>query len=121
MSNKFTNEKDEIYEVVEIKKEEYDEAQKDAEALKRLEKNRDFKRLILDGFLEKEAVRLVKLKQDPGIKSQERIVEDIDDRITSIGVLNEHLRYIRLRAKGLKDQLLEAEEALENAENEDVS
>lgn len=50
-------------------------------ALERLDKNRDFKRLIRQGYLTNEAVRLVQLKGAPGCqdpKTQAAILRDID-------------------------------------------
>lgn len=81
-------------------------------ALERLMHNRDFQTLILTGYLENEAVRLVHLKADPSMDkphSQASILAQID----SIGALAEYFRGIRHQsAQGTKIQQ-EGEEVLE--------
>ena len=81
-------------------------------ALERLMQNRDFKNVILDGYLEREAVRLVHLKSDPAMDSpaaQTSILKQID----AIGCFADYLREIQrqgsLGTKGIGD----AEEVLE--------
>lgn len=52
-----------------------------AESLERLYSNRDFKRLVLDGYFKDEAVRLVQLKATPSMQnpqSQASIIQQID-------------------------------------------
>ena len=60
------------------------------ESLERLYGNRDFKKVILEGYFEKEAVRLVHLKADDNMQSpdsQKAILAQID----AIGSLKNHL------------------------------
>jgi len=50
-------------------------------ALERLYRNKDFKKIILDGYLKEDAIRLVHLKGAPMADSedaQKRIIRDID-------------------------------------------
>jgi hypothetical protein len=66
-------------------------------SLERLINNRDFKKVIVEGYLEKEAIRLVHLKADPSqqsVVSQASIVKQLD----SIGSLKEHLRDVFIQA-----------------------
>ncbi len=66
---------------------------KDAEALDRLLRNRDFKRIIDNGLFNKEATRLVMLKADPDNQDdfrQSEILKGID----SIGYLRNHFNAI---------------------------
>lgn len=52
-----------------------------AKALERLKSNRDFKLLVLESYLEKEAIRLVHLKADPSMQSpqsQASVITQID-------------------------------------------
>ena len=59
-------------------------------ALERLKSNRDFKALILDGYFEKEAIRLVHLKADPSMQSaasQQSITQQMD----AIGAFSQYL------------------------------
>lgn len=64
-----------------------------AESLERLRSNRDFRKLIVDGYLTTEAVRLVHLKSDPAQQEpaqQAAIVRDID----AIGALQQYFRTV---------------------------
>lgn len=63
------------------------------EALQRLYSNRDFKKVIIEGFFEQEAIRLVHLKSDPAMSSnqhQENILKQMD----AIGNLNQYFMTI---------------------------
>lgn len=68
-----------------------------AEALQRLRKNRDFKRIIEEGYFYDEAVRLVHLKSDPAFQTPER-QRDILTQIDAIGALSQYFQTIRHRA-----------------------
>ena len=60
------------------------------ESLERLYGNRDFKKVILEGYFEQEAIRLVHLKSDDNMQSpdsQKSILAQID----AIGALKNHL------------------------------
>jgi hypothetical protein len=60
-------------------------------AIERLSSNRDFKKVILEGYFEQEAIRLVHLKADPNMQanlSQAEIVKQMD----AIGSLKQYLR-----------------------------
>lgn len=59
--------------------------------VERLFNNRDFKKVISEGYFEQEAIRLVHLKADPNMQSvaqQEAIVKQMD----AIGSLKQYLR-----------------------------
>lgn len=59
--------------------------------VERLLSNRDFKKVISEGYFEQEAIRLVHLKADPNMQStaqQESIVKQMD----AIGSLKQYLR-----------------------------
>ena len=60
-------------------------------AIERLRTNRDFKKVIVEGYFEQEAIRLVHLKADPNMQSaahQEAILKQMD----SIGALNQYFQ-----------------------------
>lgn len=62
-------------------------------SLEKLTKNRDFKAVVLEGYFESEAVRLVLLKADPSMQdeeSQKEIVKQID----AIGSFRQYLRTV---------------------------
>lgn len=76
------------------------------EALSRLRNNRDFKLVVSSGYLQKEAVRLVCLKADPGMQGaaeQQQILRQLD----SIGCFNQYLLGIQrageIAEKGISD------------------
>ena len=77
-------------------------------ALERLRNNRDFKKVIIEGFFEKEAIRLVHLKSDFNMQdpeSQASILSQID----AIGVLSQYLNNVRNQAM-LAGKAIEADE-----------
>ena len=79
------------------------------ELLVRLSSNKDFKALILDGFLRDNAVRLVHLKSHPAQQkpeSQIAILREID----SIGALSGYFRAIHQQAEISKESLINAED-----------
>lgn len=81
-------------------------------ALERLMINQDFKKLIIAGYLEQEAVRLVRLKAQETMQtesSQKWIIKQID----SIGSLNEYFGEIRHQS------LLAATSIINNEETRD--
>lgn len=63
-------------------------------ALEKLTTNRDFNKIILEGYFEKEAIRLVHLKADPSMQSevnQKSILRQMD----SIGELKSYFMTLR--------------------------
>lgn len=89
-------------------------------ALARLLVNKDFKEVILTGFFEKEAIRLVHLRSDPNMQSVEKqasIIKQMD----AISGLKDYLRtqehLCELAAKQLEaDEEFRAELAQEDIE-----
>ena len=79
-----------------------------ANSLERLKTNRDFKQVISEGYLNKEAVRLVHLKADPSMQNQESQAS-IVSQIDAIGGL---LAYFRLIAQ-MGDQAVKSMERSE--------
>lgn len=77
-----------------------------AKAVERLYKNADFKQIVLDGYFENEAVRLVHLKADPAMqdeKSQKMIIQGMD----AIGALRGYFNWLtqqgNLALKAIED------------------
>lgn len=80
-----------------------------ADALVRLQSNRDFKTVILDGFLSSEAIRLVHLKADPSMqepKHQQQILLQID----AIGTLKEYFRTAAYQGEMARKAIIADEE-----------
>jgi hypothetical protein len=86
-------------------------------ALERLKNNKDFKKVVMEGFFQTEAVRLVSVKGDPDMQTPERqasIIRDID----AIGSLQRYFRLIESNAEIASDSISDDEETLDaiNAE-----
>lgn len=79
------------------------------QALSRLEDNRDFRKLIKQGYLEQEAIRLVHLKADPSYQTPERQAS-IDKDIAAIGGLLQFFRTVAHNA-AIAVKSIEADEA----------
>ena len=86
-----------------------------AASLDRLRSNRDFKKVILDGYFEDEAIRLVHLKSEPQMQSPESqasIIQQLD----AIGTLNQYFTVVyqkaRLAQKSIEDDEQTREELL---------
>lgn len=82
-----------------------------ADALERLAKNKDFKSLILTGYFEEEAVRLVALKAVPqmlGDDMQKKILTSID----GIGALTQYFSMINNVGTQAQIAIDEANEAI---------
>lgn len=77
-------------------------------ALERLLNNPDFKLVIMKGFFETEAIRLVQLKADPNTQSkklQNKIIKQID----GVGYFRQHLQSIGQQADMAKEAINAAE------------
>lgn len=89
-------------------------------ALERLFNNRDFKNIVLKGYMEQEAVRLVHLKASPEMDSpakQAAIVRDID----AIGTLSGYFKEIQRQADLGKKNITFSEEAIESIRAEELN
>lgn len=67
-------------------------------AVQRLASNRDFKKVVMEMYFEKEAVRLVHLKASPAMQDAERqaaIVKEMD----AIGSFHQFLRTLEIQAE----------------------
>lgn len=84
--------------------------------LERLRSNRDFKKIITEGYLEQESIRLVMLKADYNMQTADKqasVVKQMD----SIGTLSQYFDAVRVKAgmaekaigfdEDVREQLLE--------------
>lgn len=78
-------------------------------ALDKLRVNRDFNKLIVEGYLKDEAIRLVHLKADPNMQAPEQQA-GIDRDIAAIGVLNQFFVITDQRARIAGKQVNDIEE-----------
>lgn len=109
--------------IKEVSLEEVNEAIELCRSLERLEKNKDFKKVVMTGYFKEEPVRLTFLKADPNqqLKAEQ---EALDHSIRGIGEFLQYLRGIKAKAEMSKKTLQEyhamleqeAEESLEEAE-----
>lgn len=74
------------------------------EMLERLSSNKDFKTLILDGYLRENAIRLVHLKSHPNQQTPDKQAA-LMRQMDGIGALEDHFRSIRQQAELAKDSL----------------
>lgn len=85
-------------------------------ALDRLHSNRDFKKVIGEGFFKDEAVRLVHLKADPSMQSEE-MQAAIEKHMQGIGALTQYFRMIShqamLASKAMEEDERTREELME--------
>lgn len=78
-------------------------------AVDRLRSNKDFKKIVVEGYFEKEAIRLVHLKADPAMQSaasQQSIVQQMD----AIGAFSQFLDMALRHADQARKQI-DADEA----------
>ena len=90
-----------------------------AKALERLESNKDFKTVIGEGYLEKEAVRLVHLKANPAMQTvahQAAVMLQID----GIGALLQYFRTVNQLAAMAAHSIEQDELALEELATEEA-
>ena len=85
---------------------------KDAEALDKLYKNKDFKHLFLDGYFLHEASRAVLLKADPSMQESEK-QKDCDNIITGIGMLRQYFAKVFTLGTMAQKSLQEDKEAMQ--------
>ena len=89
------------------------------EALDRLMKNRDFQKVILDGYLRDEAVRLVHLKADPGMYTADD-QGALDAQIITVGLFGAWLRRQRKEAETAQKELADNQDLLEVLREEEA-
>lgn len=90
------------------------------EALERLKSNRDFKRVVLDGYFEREAVRLVHLKSDQNFQSTE-MQKAIIAQIDAIGAVSQYFSTVLHKAAIARKAISSDEEAREEILEEELS
>jgi hypothetical protein len=85
-----------------------------SDMLRRLEKNKDFQKLFLNGLMEKDAIRQVMLLASPGLKAPGEgpavAKAGIQARIDMIGELYNWCRWTHMEAESARGALNEHEE-----------
>lgn len=89
-----------------------------ADALERLQSNKDFKTVIQTGYFQDEAIRLVHLKADPSFQSaesQRSVVQQMD----AIGALHQYFQTVFHKAAVARKSITDSEETREELLEED--
>lgn len=79
-------------------------------SLERLFNNADFKKIVLDLYMEKDALRLVQLKADPSMQS-EGSQKSILTQIDAIGALSQFFQTLRFKIS-MAEKALEVDEQM---------
>lgn len=99
------------------------EARKIAEvgtALERLQSNRDFKKVVLEGYFEQEAVRLVHLKAEPAMQKPE-MQQSILTQMDAIGSFAQYLDTVLHKASLATKAIASDEETRDEILAEELS
>jgi hypothetical protein len=88
------------------------------EALERLRTNRDFKKVISEGYFEREAIRLVHLKADPNMQSPE-MQKSIVAQMDAIGSLDQYFKAVFQQANMARKAISSGEEMIDELRDED--
>jgi hypothetical protein len=89
------------------------------DALERLKSNRDFRTIVMEGYFEQEAIRLVQAKSNPGLQSAE-MQKSILTQIDAIGNLNLYFSTIVQQAAMARKNIEIDEAELEAIANEEA-
>ena len=84
-----------------------------AKSMERLMSNRDFKKVFLEGYFEKEAVRLVFLKSDPNFQTPEA-QSDLIKQMDAIGSMRHYCNSILIMGDQFKAAITESEDTLDD-------
>lgn len=103
---------------VELSIEEAKQVVEFGEAIERLSKNPDYQKVILEGYMRDEALRLVKLTGDPNLPP-ERMV-DVHAGIRGVGELNYFLHFGLNRAEHMRQMIAEYNETLDELRQEEA-
>lgn len=86
-------------------------------ALERLKSNKDFRTIVMEGYFEKEAIRLVQAKANPSLQSAE-MQRSILTQIDAIGNLNMYFTTIVQQAALAAKSIEQDEAAVEEIRGE---
>lgn len=89
------------------------------EAFERLSVNRDFKKVITEGYFEQEAIRLVHLLSDPSMQTTE-VKKSIETQMFSIGALKHYFQVLKFRASIAQKAIAADEETRDELLSEEL-
>lgn len=90
------------------------------DALERLKNNRDFKKVMIEGYFEQEAIRLVHLKSDPNVQSPE-MQKSIMSQIDAIGAISQYFSTVMHKSSIASKAIASDEEARDELLEEELS
>ena len=90
------------------------------DALERLRGNRDFKKVVLEGYFEQEAIRLVHLKSDQNVQSPD-MQKSILAQIDAIGSLSQYFGTVLHKASIARKAIASDEEARDEILSEELN
>jgi hypothetical protein len=90
------------------------------EALERLKNNRDFKKVMIEGYFEQEAIRLVHLKSDQNVQSPD-MQKSINSQIDAIGAVSQYFSTVLHKASIARKAIASDEEARDEILEEELN
>ncbi len=79
-------------------------------ALERLHENEDFKKVILEGYLEAEAERIFKVLVDPSHNLKRDVMENLMDKLVSTRNIKQYFGTVLINAAMAPEEILNEEE-----------
>lgn len=107
-----------VIEEIELNMKEAEKLIELGDMLVKLESNRAFKKVIMEGYLEKEAVRMTHLKAHPNMQSEEQRAL-LERGLDGIAQLVNYFNTVQYRAKLAADAIKADSEELDRIRNED--
>lgn len=89
-------------------------------ALMRLKSNKDFKTVVMTGYFEKEAIRLVHLKADINMQSAE-MQRSIVSQMDAIGALSQYFNTVMYKSSIANKSVEADQEMIEEMASEDLN
>jgi len=104
-------------EVVELTIEEAKKMVLMGDRVRRLESNKDFKKIVLEEYFSEEAARLAHLYTDPVMTDEQKTM--IHNDLVGLGAFKRFLRYKKMQGDQAKQELVEYQETLEELREEE--
>jgi hypothetical protein len=80
------------------------------DALVRLEKNRDFRKVVTEGFLKEFALNTIAVRGRPEFRNSEALMESNTRKLDAMGELHEYFRNVKSNGLMMESALSEAQE-----------
>lgn len=90
------------------------------QALERLQFNKDFKKVVVDGYFREEAIRLVHLKASPHTQSAD-MQRSIVNQIDAIGAVSDYFGTVLFKARQGERAIAADQETIEELAQEELN